>query len=166
MPMPTLSHKLFVSFAALMLLFSPSVLVANAASDGDIDERHEGAMPTTSSIVLGSTLRGRTEVPGPGDPDGHGWGSFDINRKNGMFCYNVHAHQIGNPTAAHIHHGKKGEAGPVVIPLQYAGDGIFGGCMTVDSHLLEKISKHPRHYYVNVHTAEYPAGAIRGQLRR
>jgi hypothetical protein len=42
----------------------------------------------------------------------------------------------------------------------------FDGCVDVDRDLLNAIRKRPEQYYVNVHTREFPEGAVRGQLER
>ncbi len=38
------------------------------------------------------------------------------------------------------------------------------GCTKAAKSLIGAIESHPNNYYVNVHTAKYRAGAIRGQL--
>ena len=40
----------------------------------------------------------------------------------------------------------------------------FTGCVGVEHDLLKAIRKDPEQYYVNVHTGEFPEGAVRGQL--
>ena len=37
-------------------------------------------------------------------------------------------------------------------------------CIAVDQAKLEPIVAKPEAYYVNIHTADFPAGAVRGQL--
>ena len=59
-----------------------------------------------------------------------------------------------------------GVPGPVVIPLMDPDTGLFvaSGCATVDQEELKELIQDPEDYYVNIHNATYPAGAIRGQL--
>jgi hypothetical protein len=65
---------------------------------------------------------------------------------------------------AHIHRGAAGVAGPVVVPLDPPAGGKSTGCPTVAKEVADEIMANPSNFYVNVHTAEHPAGAIRGQL--
>ncbi len=113
---------------------------------------------------LETELTGAAEVPGPGDPDGSGTASLTVNPGLGQICYSVEVSGIAPATAAHIHVGTAVEAGPVVVPLAPPTDGASDACAAVDRELALAILQDPAAYYVNVHNAEYPAGALRGQL--
>jgi hypothetical protein len=111
-------------------------------------------------------MTGTEEVPGPGDPDGRGRAEVSIIDKLDQFCYEIEdVARIGPATAAHIHRGARGVAGPIVVPLDPPTDGDSNGCPKVPEDIADEIQANPRNFYVNVHNAEFPAGAIRGQLR-
>jgi CHRD domain len=127
-----------------------------------------GSQALAGGRPLTTTLTGAAEVPGPGDPDGTGTATITVNLGQEEVCWEINAAGIVLPAAAaHIHVGAAGEAGPVVVPLS-APDamGFSSGCATVDRDLAKAILKNPEDYYVNVHTSEFPAGAIRGQLSK
>ena len=65
--------------------------------------------------------------------------------------------------AAHIHKGKAGVAGPVVVP--FGAHYKSKGCTTTTAAIAAAIQRNPAAYYVNVHNAKYPGGALRGMLR-
>ena len=116
--------------------------------------------------LLTANLKGSAEVPGPGDPDGRGKARVRVRPRAGTVCFRLRWRNIADPTAAHIHRGRKGEAGPVVVTL-FSGEADSAGCVTgQDADLLREIKRHPPRFYVNVHNAEFPDGAIRGQLKR
>ena len=115
---------------------------------------------------LSTSLTGAAEVPGPGDPDGTGTATLTINPGLGQICYQLTVSGIAPATAAHIHVGTVTEAGPVVVPLEPPTDGTSSGCAEVSRELALAILKSPSDYYVNVHNAEFPAGAVRGQLSK
>lgn len=117
--------------------------------------------------LLTTTLTGDQEVPGPGDPDGTGTAIITLNSGQGEVCFEISVSDITLPaTAAHIHQAPAGEAGDIVVTLTPPDEsGTSSGCVTgVDRALVKDIRKNPAGYYVNVHTSDFPSGAIRGQL--
>ena len=109
-----------------------------------------------------TSLTGAAEVPGPGDPDGRGAALLHISSTE--VCYKLGVAKIAPATAAHLHVAPAGVAGPVVVALQAPTSGASIACATVSPALSSAIIANPANYYVNVHNAEYPGGAIRGQL--
>ncbi|MEO8383271.1 MAG: CHRD domain-containing protein [Acidobacteriota bacterium] len=107
-------------------------------------------------------LTGAAEVPGPGDTDGTGFAVVTI--EGTTLRYTVWTQNIAPATAAHIHIGVAGVAGDVMVPLDQ--NTLFSGTATITSTLAGQINANPSGYYVNVHNAEFPNGAIRGQLAR
>ena len=115
---------------------------------------------------LAATLSGAEEVPGPGDPDGSGSAEVTIVDRTDNLCYELAVKGIEPATAAHIHRGNPGQSGPPVVTLDAPTDGESNGCLSIDSELVDAIEANPRGFYINVHNAPYPNGAVRGQLGR
>jgi len=115
---------------------------------------------------LQTSLTGATEVPGPGDPDGSGTATVTVNPGQRQICYTLGVSNIAPATAAHIHEAPAGVAGPIVITLSAPTSGSSSGCVTVTRALALEILKDPADYYVNVHNAAFPRGAVRGQLAK
>jgi hypothetical protein len=122
------------------------------------------ALAQAGGKPLGTSLTGAAEVPGPGDPDGSGQASLRLSFGQSEICYELTVTGIAPAIAAHIHNAPAGVAGPVVVPLAPPTEGSSSACATVAADLIKEIAKNPENYYVNVHNAEYPAGAVRGQL--
>jgi hypothetical protein len=112
------------------------------------------------------TLMGDAEVPGPGDKDGRGTATLTLNPDKGEVCYSLTVANIQEATAAHIHEGAVGKAGAVKVALDAPKTGTVMGCKQVDTSLIAAIMQNPANYYVNVHNAEFPQGAVRGQLTK
>jgi hypothetical protein len=121
--------------------------------------------PAVFDLKFGS-LSGAKEVGG-GDLDGFGTASGTL-VEPATLCYSFTVKGIGEPVAAHIHRGRRGVNGPIVIPLTApaTGDpGTTSGCVhDIAPELMQDLAVHPDKYYWNVHTTEYPGGAIRGQV--
>jgi hypothetical protein len=127
-------------------------------------------IPAGSALAGGRTLTtqmtGAAEVPGPGDPDGSGSARITVNSGIGQVCWRISVENITLPAAAaHIHEAPVGVPGPIVVTLSPPdATGTSSGCADVDRSLAKDIRKHPSSYYVNVHTSDFQAGAVRGQL--
>ena len=119
-----------------------------------------------AGVKLTATLSGANEIPGPGDPDGSGFAEMRLNQGQGTITYEISVDGIAEAAAAHIHLGPAGVAGPVVVTLNPPTGGFSSGVADVDPELIKAIRKNPENYYVNVHNADYPAGAVRGQLSK
>ena len=111
-------------------------------------------------------MTGALERPGPGDPDGAGTAVFRVNAGQRRVCYTLAVQDIEPAVAAHVHRAPTNLPGPVVIPLDPPTDGSSENCATVTRELAQEIIRSPTSFYVNVHTASFPAGAIRGNLTR
>jgi hypothetical protein len=124
--------------------------------------------PWHAGRVLHANLTGAAEVP-PADPDGLGSARISVNYGQRRVCWQLSFSNISVPAiAAHIHEAAAGVNGPVVVPLftDPNSTGFSKGCATVTRTLAKKLIQHPERYYVNVHTADFPGGAIRGQLAK
>jgi len=123
-----------------------------------------GQLTGTSSAQAGTVFA--FDLKGSSEPNATGTAVLRFRKDAGLVCYRLHAANVTLPTtAAHIHKGGAGVNGPVVVPFTAPGaDGNSSGCATTAASLIDEILATPSGYYVNVHTKEHPAGAIRAQL--
>lgn len=114
-----------------------------------------------------ATLDGGQETP-PVETEGSGSGTFTLNAEQTELSFTVTASGLSGPvTLAHFHRGAAGVAGPVAVD-------IFGSLEEADGNItLEGVWEVTEDdvadllngdIYINLHTAEHPAGEIRGQL--
>jgi hypothetical protein len=132
-----------------------------------------GALMLATSVsanhfaTLTTTLSGAEEAPGPGDANGRGFASLDVYNA-GLVCYTLKLQAIDTPTAAHIHQASAGQAGGVVVDLRLDLAERHGNrlsyCANAAEDVAAAIRANPSAYYVNVHNAAFPGGAVRGQL--
>lgn len=133
-----------------------AVLVAACNPGDDEGGSFEIDLSGANEICEGDTCGG----------DGTGTAQVDINSDENQVCYDISLEGVQGVTAAHIHSGGSDEAGPVVVNLEYDGDDQGDDkCVDgVSESDLEDISEAPANFYVNVHSEQYPDGAVRGQL--
>lgn len=118
-------------------------------------------IPPPDKLYVFASLDGE-QVIGGGAEEGFADFSAEIDPKTGEVCYTFSAGDV-EMTVAHIHKGKADENGPPVMTLQLTGE-REPTCETIEANVARAIGNRPDQYYVNLHTAEFPGGAIRGQL--
>jgi hypothetical protein len=124
------------------------VLAANAA--------------TAKAVKFEIAIKGSNERPAA-PASNKGKVELTLNTATGKVCWEFKLAKIdGKPNQAHIHKGKAGVSGNVVVPL--GANYKRQGCTSAAKSLVKSIAGHPASYYVNVHNAKHPAGAMRGQL--
>jgi CHRD domain len=114
-------------------------------------------------------LIGNQEVPGPGDPDGHGTGTVSLNPGPPTVHWNLTYTNLDTVTDAHIHTGAAGVGGPPLIgfgPGTTGGPGTLIGSTTPTAAQVNTVLTNPTGHYVNIHTTAFGPGAIRGQVKR
>lgn len=128
-----------------------------------------------------ATLSGKNEVPAK-DTKATGTSEFTLSRDGKTMTYIVNVKDIDKATMAHIHQGKTGENGPIVVTLFKAttATGSKNGILargTITSDKLEGPLKGKQisdlvkliedgNAYANVHTQQNPKGEIRGEISK
>ena len=112
------------------------------------------------------TMTGGQVVPGPGDPDGFTGAQISLFfSKPYVACVATAPQNVERPyTALHLHRALQGTTGPIVATFT-GGFTPQSGCAALDRKVLVDIRDNPEQYYVDAHNAEFPDGALRGQLR-
>jgi hypothetical protein len=119
---------------------------------------------------LFAAMNGQNEIANGdrGAGDRNGGGSFSAVIDGRELCYGLTVRDIEDPVQAHIHRGGPNTNGGIVVPLRslpVSGDpGSSAGCATLPRRLVRQIRRNPGGFYVNVHTDDFPDGAIRGQM--
>jgi hypothetical protein len=123
-------------------------------------------------VKLRAILKGKNEVPGPGDPTGTGKVGLVLNAKKARVCFTLSVSDLAPITAGFIVEGGRDEVGEVTLRLfkdagGLDGDGSFDQrCLRkVDKKLIRSIASEPDRYFVNIRNNEYPDGAVRGPLK-
>jgi hypothetical protein len=153
-------RRILVALALIGLL--SGVLISRAGAD--------------TEVKFTITLTALDPVTGvvTGDPDGRGKAEFTFDTERGTVCYELEVEGISEPVepapglgSAHIH---SLPLGGIAVDLEAdfepdkSEEFKASGCVEVDSALLQAILEHPDQYYVNIHNAEFPGGALSGLL--
>ena len=136
-----------------------ALVLGSGAASGD-----RARTSKLSDRAFFAVLKGSNETSG-GDRNGNGSASVTFDGRR--LCWGITVANLSRPVGAHIHKAGRGKDGAIVVPLEQptSGDpGASSGCTTVSAALARAIRRSPGGYYVNVHSDEFGAGAIRGQL--
>ena len=128
----------------------------------------------TGGTLLATSLRGANEVPVAGGPavgDKDGAALEFIKVKGDKVSVAVTWRGTGRPTMLHIHQGAKGTNGGVKVDFtgllkDSRRHSVVGTVKVGDPGLLAALTSDPGSFYANLHTAEFPGGAVRGQLHK
>jgi hypothetical protein len=112
-----------------------------------------------AQTLFRASLDGSQEVP-PNNSTATAWSTFVLN-PDSTLTYFVNNQGL-SAVAAHIHEGPPGVSGPIIFPLS-GGPDIYSG--TTPALTPTEVTKlRTNQYYVNVHTAAFSNGEIRGQI--
>ncbi|MET9409404.1 CHRD domain-containing protein [Streptomyces sp. NPDC002935] len=141
--------------------------------DSTVVTQH-GVLGGSGGTILAASLRGASEVPVQGGPavgDKDGAALEFIKVKGDKVSVAVTWRGTGRPTLLHIHQGAKGTNGGVKVDFgklldRIKGHSVVGTVKVDDAALLDALKTDPGSFYANLHTAEFPGGAVRGQLHK
>ncbi len=146
----------------------------DAAPAGGLGTLSGSDVSSAGATFFAGSLNGANEVPvagGPavGDKDGKALALMRIKGTKVSFAFSFRG--IATPTAAHIHQGVRGKNGDIKIPFfakkAEGGRTTVTGKVTVkDKQLLNTLRTDPNGFYFNLHTGEFPGGAVRGQVHK
>ena len=146
-----------------------ALYVSNFGTSADAGQVVRIPTALSEATQFSAWLSGDEETP-PVETPASGVARFTL-ADEGMLSYEIAVRAIGEAepiTAAHIHEGAPGESGPPIFTLFPNGDADFDPenplMGTVDLTDEQVATLLAGNYYVNVHTGDFPAGEIRGQI--
>jgi len=147
-------------------------LLSAIVSVGILTVSHSSAFAQGSplfAVLNGGNEVNAARVARAGDLDAFGSATVtfsNITATSATLCYAILVSNITPATAAHIHQGTSGVNGVIVVGLAapVGSPGRIAGCVSIPLTLYGQLRAFPSEFYVNVHNAAFPNGAVRGQL--
>jgi hypothetical protein len=136
-----------------------------APSPAGRDSRGSAPASPAGGRTYTATLTGNTDPARPGDPDGRGRALVTLHLGRELLCVAVTTSAIDPVTSVHLHQTSAASTTPIVTAPAPVADGS-PACFSVDRQVLRRLRTDPAGHHVEVHTAEFPDGALRGRLRR
>ncbi|KAH0615072.1 uncharacterized protein H6S33_000708 [Morchella sextelata] len=145
---------------------------------------------TYSVVATADQVVNATDMPAMGEKNATGYFNYGINSHEDVICYNITLlgvtgdYQSPAFTATHIHQAMSGKAGPprIAFPNPIGNDTrrnsvgclkgpfrtgiIANGFDTGEGFFVRQIEANPMGFFTDVHTRNFPAGALRAQLER
>ena len=141
-----------------------SLCVVACGNSGSVAHRTFSSIShTRPAQIYRVLLSGKAQKP-PGAPLGRGDAIIALHGDSVVCWRFAHLHGFTHATDAHIHTGRKGQSGAVVLPLSTGPRLHHQGCVSVSPKVVEAILSKPSGYYVTIQSARYPTGAVRAQL--
>lgn len=125
-----------------------------------------GASPTVRTFTIHATGAGVGGGLGL-RTSGYAKGTVSVNTATNQVCYRISDKGLGTIQAAHIHAGKAGVDGSVVVTLnikKFNAKATRPTCVKVSAPIARALFKSPSLFYFNLHTVAFPSGAVRAQL--
>ena len=141
--------KIIIRLLAVIIFFS-----------GISSCNNEDDTPPNPNVTFKASLTGAQEVPANAST-ATGDATLTFNTSTKVFTITVN-HTIASPTNGHIHKGAVGVSGGVIFPFASFTSPITYTSAALDA--TQEADVNAGLYYVNIHTAAFPNGEIRGQL--
>ncbi|HSL18231.1 MAG TPA: CHRD domain-containing protein [Methylomirabilota bacterium] len=126
------------------------------------------APAAAQSTWFAASLSGGRQADNPGDGDGHGVAAVGVD--GSTVHYYIWVTDVATPTAAHIHSGVAGAGGGIAVDFEASFTEVANntyvatGSVAAGAGATADLVDTPAAFYVNVHNADHPAGAVRGQV--
>jgi hypothetical protein len=159
------SHSSHVSHTSHLSSSSTPSIPSTGSSNTNTTTQTTTTTQQPSAILFQATLTVGQETPHPTGTVAGATGHFTATLTGTTLAWTLtSAHLSGTGTAAHIHSGARGQAGPVVVPLCGPCSGLEVGHATLtQAEITDLLAGRA---YVNIHTAHNPNGEVRGQITR
>jgi hypothetical protein len=163
-----LSFGAVLAFAALSGTPGAFAASGHGGHAGGAGTQNSARQSFVAPRLVTTTAVGSQEVGTVGDADGVANVQVVLIPSQNRACLIALARNLTLPaTLVHIHSGVAGTNGPVAIDFtsvvrQNATAGVINGC--VENPNVTAVAQAPANFYVNIHTSDFPKGAVRGQL--
>ena len=147
--------------------FLTSILVSTAVAALSLgtsacSSSSSAGTPSGGTTTYGATLDGAHEAP-PVTTTATGMATFTLSADKMTLTYHI-TQNVAGASAAHIHTGVLGQAGPVAYPISPVSADM-SGTITL-AHATDVSNLDASMFYVNVHSTANPNGEIRGQISK